>query len=540
MTKIKLFLLLVLVTLVSPTIHAQQADNYPPDDVNVTITSTNLPIVWIEVDNAMILKDERITARMKIIHNGEGQLNYADTIAHPGQHIDYEGYIALRYRGNSSFSMSDKKPYSFKTINRPLENGGTKERVDILGMGKDNEWALLAPYSDRSLMRDVLAFEISKPWMEYTPEGRFCEMFLDGTYYGIYVLTEVVSKGKNRLNLDDPGEEGDELTGGYLLEVDRQEGNSFASKYPPVDMNGNPCGNFSVYIQHKIPDDDDITEAQIEYSRNRVYEMEDALASPNFCDPVNGYRKYIDEMSFIDYQLIMELSRNVDAYRLSGKFFKRRDSQDERFKMVVWDMNLAFGNCYKYNTFRSYGWIYQSNGLMYTGGEDLLIPFWWYKLNKDPEYTAHLKERWAQYRLNNVRSDRIMATVDSIANLLTSHGAVERNSQAWPRWNVHLWPNYYVSRSYDQELVYIKNWINNRIEWMDGELGFDPTAHTRGDVDCDSKVSIADVAALIDYLLSGDDSSIDKIAADCDLNNDISIGDVTAIIDYLLTGSWDD
>ena len=533
-------MLLVLVAFIAQTINAQQADNYPPDDVNVTITSTNLPIVWIQVDNAMILKDERITARMKIIHNGNGQLNYADTIAHPGQHVDYEGYIALRYRGNSSFSMSDKKPYSFKTINKPLENGGSNVKVDILGMGKDNNWALLAPYSDRSMMRDVLAFEISKPWMEYTPEGRYCEMFLDSTYYGVFILTEVVSKGKNRLNLDDPGETGDELTGGYLLEVDRYEGNCFPSKYPPVDNNGNRCGTFEVYIQHKIPDDDEITEAQIEYSRNRVYEMEDALASEDFCDPVNGYRKYIDEMSFIDYQLIMELSRNVDAYRLSGKFFKRRDSQDERFKMVVWDMNLAFGNCYKYNTWRSNGWVYQSNGTMYNGGEDLLIPFWWYKLNKDPEYTAHLKERWAQYRLNNVRSDRIMATVDSIANLLTSHGAVDRNSQAWPRWNVHLWPNYYVSKSYNEELQYIKNWINNRITWMDGELGFDPTSHTRGDVDCDCKVSIADVTALIDYLLCGDDSGIDLIAADCDLSGDISIGDVTKLIDYLLMGSWDD
>ena len=85
--------------------------NYPPDDEDVQLTQTNLPIVWIDVDGNYIDRDERITARMKIIHNGKDSLNYADTLAHPGQHIDYEGYIALRYRGNSSFSSSDKKPY---------------------------------------------------------------------------------------------------------------------------------------------------------------------------------------------------------------------------------------------------------------------------------------------------------------------------------------------------------------------------------------------------------------------------------------------
>ena len=98
--------------------------NYQPDNKNVKLTSTNLPIVWIEVNGNIIDRDERITARMKIIHNGEGQLNYADTVAHPGQTIDYEGYVALRYRGSSSYSMSDKKPYSFRPLDKPLEEGG--------------------------------------------------------------------------------------------------------------------------------------------------------------------------------------------------------------------------------------------------------------------------------------------------------------------------------------------------------------------------------------------------------------------------------
>ena len=147
---------------------------YPPDNQNVRLASTNLPIVWLTVDGRYIDRNERITARMKILHNGDGQLNYADTVAHPGQHIDYEGYVALRYRGSSSFSMSDRKPYSFRPLDKPLEEGGVKQKVKILGMGKDNNWALLAPYADKSMMRDLLAFEVSRPWMEYTPQGLYC------------------------------------------------------------------------------------------------------------------------------------------------------------------------------------------------------------------------------------------------------------------------------------------------------------------------------------------------------------------------------
>ena len=141
-------ILIVLLLLSIWGMRADSAVNYPPYVSNVQLTSTNLPIVWIEVNGDTIKRDERITARMKIIHNGDGRLNYADTLLHPGQTIDYEGYIALRYRGNTSFTHSDKKPYSFRPLDKPLEEGGTKKKVNILGMGKDNNWDILAPFED--------------------------------------------------------------------------------------------------------------------------------------------------------------------------------------------------------------------------------------------------------------------------------------------------------------------------------------------------------------------------------------------------------
>ena len=514
-------------------------DNYKPDNRNVRLTSTNLPIVWIDVDGEYIDREERITARMKIIHNGEGELNYADTVRHPGQNIDYEGYVALRYRGSSSFTMSDKKPYSFRPLDKPLEEGGEKMKVNILGMGKDNNWALLAPYADKSMMRDLLAFEVSRPWMEYTPQGRYCELFLDGTYYGVYILTEVVSKGKHRVNLPDPGESDDELTGGYILEVNRTDGEvTYVSKYHPVSNTGQRYMNQIINIQFKSPEYDELTEDQLNYITGRIDEMETSLWNYRPTG-TTAYREYLDMQNFVDYQIAMELGHNVDGYRLSGKFFKRRDSEDARFKMVVWDNNLSYGNADYYDGWRTNSWIYKNNNTLNSAGDPQLIPFWWYKLNTDPEYTAALKARWAQYRRSNLRDDRIMATVDSLANVLTSHGAEQRNSSAWPRWGVYVWPNYYIADDFADEVDWLKQWLNERIAWMDQQLGFDPNARLRGDVNGDGIVSIADVTDLIDYLLSGNSSSIDIEAADCDQDSNTGISDVTALIDYLLGGRWE-
>ena len=538
----KYLLLLSLFAFVSCFVaQAQRTDNYPPDNQMVAIDSTNLPIVWLQVDGNMILRDEYITARMKIIHNGDGQLNYADTVAHPGQNIDYEGYIALRYRGNTSFLRS-RKPYLFRPLDKPLEDGGSKKKAKILGMGKDNKWALLPPYSDRSMVRVPLSFDLARPWMEYSPDCRFCEVYLDGIYYGVYILSEVVSKGKHRLNLPDPGEQGDSITGGYIMEVDRDEGYIHISNHVPVTSTGTPINDKYIVFQYSSPDFEDMTADQIQYINSQIDRMEKSFARADYMDPENGYRKYIDVTNFIDYQLAMEIGHNVDAYRLSGKFFKRRDSEDPRFKMVVWDMDLAYGVPYYHSAWSSEMWSYQMNDTLAAAGEDNLVPFWWYKLNNDPSYTAALKARWAEYRRANLRLDRVMAEIDSLTNLLTAHGAEARNSTAWPRWGRYVWPNNYIPNSFDDAIGYLKEWLTCRIAWMDEQLGYHPDSLERGDVNGDGEVNISDATSLIAYLLNEGDESvgIEFDAADCNLDGEVNIGDVTELINYLINGSWID
>ena len=525
----RLLLLTCAVLILAGTAFAASG-NYPPDNRNVRLTSTNLPIVWINVGGKTIDRYERITARMKILHNGEGLLNYADTVAHPGQRIDYEGYVALRYRGNSSYATSDKKPYSFRPLDKPLEQGGEKKKVDILGMGKDNDWALLAPYADKSMIRDLLAFEVSRPWMEYVPQGRLCELILDGTYYGVYILTEVVSKGKHRLNLEDPGTEGDEITGGYLMEVDRSEGMTYISRYHPVSMNGTQYLQRYIHIQYKSPDYEDLTQEQVKYITGRIHQMETALWNYRV-GGTTAYRDYLDMTNFVDYQIAMEFGHNVDAYRLSGKFYKRRDSESPRFMMALWDMNLAYGNSNYYQGWRTDTWVYQMNDILNSNYEPYMVPFWWYKLNTDPGYIAAVKARWRQYRRANLREDRLMAIVDSLANELTIHGAESRNSLAWPRWGKYVWPNYYIAGNYHQEIAYLKQWLKDRLAWMDSQLGFDPTV-LGGDVNGDGEVNIADVNALIDIIMGKPDNTQGR--SDVNGDGEVNIADINTVISVIL------
>lgn len=446
------------------SIFAQRADNYKPTNPYVYFTQTNLPIVFINTGNTMILREDRIAARMTIIYNGEGKLNYADTLAHPDQSTAYKGRIGIKYRGNSSFTNSDKKPYSF----RPENESGKKQEVALLGMGADSDWCLLAPYSDKSLIRDMLTFKLAKPYFEYVPDGVHCEVVLDGTYYGVYILSERVRQGANRLNIPKPGNSGDELTGGYHVEVDRDDEVVYTSNYNPQYSWGASMINKKISFQYKYPEFGDLTNEQKVYLHGQINKFENSLAASNYKDKQEGYRKYLDVTSFIDYMLSTEFARNVDGYRLSTNLYKHRDSVDPRFKMSLWDFNLGFGNANYNDGWNPQSWAYNTNDV--NPSEAQLIPFWWYRLLSDPAYVKEMKERWTMYRSTNYSNANIMHVVDSLTDNLNKENAQYRNSLAWPRWNVWVWPNKYVASSYNDEINYMKDWITKRLAFMDGTL----------------------------------------------------------------------
>ena len=155
----------------------------------VTLTSSNLPIIVIDTYEQVIPDEPKISAHMGIIFNGSGEINYiTDSSSH------YDGDIGIEIRGHSSQHYFPKKQYGLET----RDSEGENINVSLLGMPEENDWILYAPYSDKSLMRNVLAYDIAKSLGSYAPRTQFCEVILNNDYVGIYVFMEKIKKDSNR------------------------------------------------------------------------------------------------------------------------------------------------------------------------------------------------------------------------------------------------------------------------------------------------------------------------------------------------------
>ncbi len=424
------------------------------------LTESNLPIIVINTNGQSIQQEMKITADMGIVANPGGQLN------HPGDPFnDYDGKIGIEYRGSTSQDLSDKKPYAIEL--RDTDDQDTS--LPLLGMAPGEDWVLLAPFSDKSLMRDALTYIWAGRAMEWAPHTRYCELILNGEYKGVFVLTEKIKRDENRVDiskLDDDDNDGDQLTGGYILKLDKCTGAGCDGFYSEHAVDQSKL-NFP-FFQYHYPRADKITDAQKAYIHGWMDTFEDSFLVPDMDDPETGYRQYTDVNSFVNFLLINELTKNVDGYRLSTYFYKDKDSEYGKLKMgPVWDFNIALGNANYCGGDSPNGWALDFN--LVCPGDGWQIPFWWHEmLEKDCEFRKAVRDRWLELRTSALSTDQIMGDIDSIAALLDE--AQERNFTLYPILNTYVWPNAYIGASYEGEIWYLKTWLEQRLEWMDGTM----------------------------------------------------------------------
>lgn len=419
------------------------------------VTQSNIPLVILKTNGQGIPNDPKITAQMGIIDNGPGAINHVTDSFNV-----YNGFIGIEVRGSSSSGFPQKQ-YSLET----RDSLGNNLNVSLLGMAADNDWILYAPYTDKSLMRNRLTYDLSNDMNRWSVRGKFCEVILNGEYQGIYELTENIKQGNDRLNiakLTPADTAGDALTGGYIVKIDRVSGPSWVSTYPPDQTN---VYTNQIIYQCIYPKPEDILPVQFNYIRQYVDSFERALASATFFNPTTGWRKYADENSFIDYFLLNELTKNVDAYTLSTFFFKDKDSNGGKLQMGPnWDYNLAWRNADYCNSEIPSGWIYRKNDYCSTD-----ISFWWKRFMLDGQYKNHMKCRWLTLRATVLDTTYIFNKMDSIALYLDS--AKDRHFQQWPILGTYVWPNPApLANTYAEELDHMKQWIIARLDWMDNNL----------------------------------------------------------------------
>ena len=335
---------------------------------------------------------------------------------------DYDGYIGIKLRGNSSLGFNQKK----YTIELRDEKGGDI-KASLLDMPAHSDWVLLAPYNDVSAIRDPLAFQLWRDMGHWGPRTRMVELTFNGEYRGIYILSESIKRGENRVNIDKLKKsdvEGRDVTGGYILRIDAVDENdaTFPSKVPGVGSMMSQITWSCIY-----PKKGKIQPEQLAYIESFVDSMEQAIQSDDFADPQRGYARYIDVESFVDYFIHTELSMNADGYKRSAYFYKEKLHADGTGgKMVagpVWDYNLAYGNCNFCNADNPEAWCFE-------GGNTQPTPAFWQRLLQDPAFRKAVKVRYKALR-KGVLSDRaINEYIDHHVKLLAPY--IDHHFETFP------------------------------------------------------------------------------------------------------------
>lgn len=420
-------------------------------------TKTNLPLVIIDTKGQTIPNEPKITAILKVIDNGPGQLNgFLD------DPTDYDGNMGIEVRGQSS-QMFPKQGYGIELWN----NASADTSVSLLGMPAEADWVLSAPYSDKTMMRNAISYQLGRKMGGWQPRFKYCEVYLNGSYIGVYMLIEKINRGADRVDINKlkPDEiSGDNLTGGYILKVDKTQdisANEYFNSYPAITYH-NAINYAFTYVYPKY---DEIVTEQKSYIQNYVLTLQNTLNGSSFKDPVNGFRKYMDLNSFVDFQIINELANNVDGYRYSTFFYKKKDSDGGKlFAGPLWDFDLCYGNVdYDAKSLATNQWLYTRYGA--SGNWSM---HWWSRLMEDPGYKQAFSTRWKTLRAGPFSTDSIMADLDN--NVQYMGEAVSRNFERWPIIGVDVWPNYFVGTTYQQEVDYLKDWITRRLNWMDGNV----------------------------------------------------------------------
>jgi len=378
-------------------------------EYNVDVTYfTGLPIVYINTNGVPIDSKEDYRAGFASVYGGRNFNNIADS------------EIEIRGRGNSTWYFHPKKAYQMKF----------GEKTELFGMPKDKKWILLAEHSDKTLIRNKIAFEMGYlSDLDWTPQSVFSEVFVNNKYNGTYNVTQKVEESSNRVNLGDTG---------YLLEIDQLD------RMEPDDVF---FYTSEFLINIKEPE---VAYESYEYNyvKNLINEFETVLKGSQFKDYTNGYAKYIDVDSFIDWYLISEITKNVDSKDYSSIFLNVIPGG--KIKMgPLWDFDLAFGNVnYADSQFPEGFWVKDHK--------------WYARLFQDPVFVAKVKYRFLYFKNNQ---NVILNKMDYYANYLKY--AQKENDDRWDVIGNYAWPNPVVYNTYEEEIAHLKNWYIKRMNWLD-------------------------------------------------------------------------
>lgn len=439
---------------------------------------SQIPYLVVDTRGAEIPYEPGVMASMKIYQNKK---------------LVQEQNIDIEFRGKTSFRLSDKKGFNIETV----DESGEGMDVSFFGMPEEEDWRLIGHVVnlkekyiwDKPMIYNAFAYEISNRIGKYASRGKFVELEVNGEYLGVYFFSEKLKRDSNRIDIKSLNSSSTNLTGGYILKIDKSDAGpehdgkplsyflnnweddarytstySFRSQFdifgktitfPAFQAPYHAQQYLETYFNYEYPKAEDITPGQKDFISDYVTDFEQALATDDFTTNVRTYTQYIDVQSFVDYFLINELCRNVDAYRISTYLQKDRDG---KLKMgPVWDFNIGFDEG---GRIPATDWVVNYND--YVKNDPWMVPFWWDRLLADPQFKKAVKDRWNVLRKNELSPSNLNSVLDEMVTLLQKNEAVQRNYEKWDQG---------IGVNYDQSVQNMKMFLTDRANWMDGQIG---------------------------------------------------------------------
>lgn len=381
------------------------------------LTHSGLPVVIINTPN-----NQDITSKDEYVENTLMSVLQMDIMD------EFCELTNMKGRGNSTWA-APKKPYAIKF----------DKKKSLMDLPEDKSWVLLANYYDATLLRNDLAFfmgnEIST--LDWTPHYQQADLILNGQYKGIYQLGEKVKISKKRVNVGDDG---------FLLEVDaKADANEVTFNVTHI---GQP-------INIKEPDvvvDGEDYNYIVDYLTN----ADAVLFSENWLDAEDGYKKYIDMSSFVDWYLINEIAKNNDAIFYTSCYMNLK--RGGKLKMgPLWDFDVAFGG---------YPWEPRASEISnLTTGFYIKNVSWINRMFNDPEFLSLVKERFNDFYS---RKQDILDHIDSKAAIIIEK--VIEDNKLWGRITNKTASNEEVKVAYQEKVNQLKTWLSTRLEWLKTNL----------------------------------------------------------------------
>jgi len=425
----------------------------PQEDARSEEASPILPVLAVDLDGREIAPGRETWGVLKVIEDHDGSLK--DLSASP---VAVQSRASFEIHGESSAALS-KKSYRFELVNDQRE----ERDLPLLGLPPGADWVLHSCASDRTCLRNVLAYELGRAFGRYAPRTRFVELVVEDQYRGIYVLVERIRRDKNRVDLPRPSAtpaEGD-ITGGYIFKTDLGEGTPtdkvLRDWVSPVSQ--------TIYSYH-FPRYNQITSAQKAHLHDHVSGFEKVMQASGWNDPDAGYRQWLDVPSWVDFALIQELSVNPDAYFKSVYLQKLPRSLGGKIALgPFWDFDLAFGVAEFRDGRNTQAWAHKMNRFgaervpSYPGLKVPYVPAYWERLWTDPAFRQDLRCRWQELRKGPLQEASLNAMID---------GWVEQLKLAQPR-DAAVWGNP-PANAYLGEVESLQAFLAKRLAWMDANL----------------------------------------------------------------------